>query len=85
MAPEQTGGIVRHTTPAVAYDAVNSLAQQMGIHVAQSEFVGLVPESAVDGTDEEALKLQSQLRDRLLEAEGESRGRQVLAGVEDET
>ncbi len=58
---------MRHTTPTVAYDAVNSLAQQMGIHVAQSEFVRLVPESAVDGTDEEVLKLQSPLRDRLLE------------------
>ncbi|MCH7683488.1 MAG: glutamate formimidoyltransferase [Gemmatimonadetes bacterium] len=55
------------TTPAVAYEAVNSLAQQMGIRVTQSEFVGLVPESAVDGIDEEALKLQSPLRDQLLE------------------
>jgi glutamate formiminotransferase len=55
------------TTPTLAYEAVNSLAQQMGIRVTQSEFIGLVPESAVDGTDEEALKLQSPLRDRLLE------------------
>ncbi len=55
------------TTPAVAYEAVNPLAQQMGIGVTQSEFVGLVRESAVDGTDEEALKPQSPLRDRLLE------------------
>ncbi len=55
------------TTPRVVFEAVQRAAQRLGIAVSHSEFVGLVPEAAVDGVDEEVLKLRGSLAEHLLE------------------
>ncbi len=55
------------TTPLVVFETVQRAAQRLGIAVSHSEFVGLVPEAAVDGVDEETLMLRGSLADHLLE------------------
>ncbi len=55
------------TTPLVVFETVQRAAQRLGIAVSHSEFVGLVPEAAVDGVDGSALQLRTRLADHLLE------------------
>ena len=55
------------TTPLVVFGTVQQEAQRLGFTVSHSEFVGLVPEAAVDGVDEETLKLRGSLAEYLLE------------------
>jgi glutamate formiminotransferase len=57
----------RVTPPAAAFAAVEELAGEAGVEVAESEFVGLLPEAALAGVDPRRLKLDSFSRDRLVE------------------
>jgi len=54
------------TTPLVVFETVQRAAQRLGVAVSHSEFVGLVPEAALDGVDEETLKLRGSLAEHLL-------------------
>ena len=55
------------TTPVAVFETVQREAERVGVAVNHSEFVGLVPEAAVDGVDESALQLRTRLADHLLE------------------
>ncbi len=55
------------TTPLVVLGAVQQASQRLGIAVSHSEFVGLVPEAAVDGVAGEKLVLRGSLAEHLLE------------------
>ncbi len=55
------------TTPLVVFETVQRAAQRLGIAVSHSEVVGLVPEAAVVGVEETALKLRGSLKENLLE------------------
>ncbi len=55
------------TTPMHAYEAVARLAKDAGVEVSESEFVGLVPERAVEGLDGGELRLATPLGEHLLE------------------
>ena len=55
------------TTPSRAYEAVARLAKDAGVEVSESEFVGLVPERAVEGLDGGELRLVTPLSAHLLE------------------
>jgi glutamate formiminotransferase len=54
-------------SPQTAFDMVKRLAGEEGVHVRESEFVGLVPERAVSGCTSDSLQLNSPLEDQLLE------------------
>ena len=78
------------TNPQAAFDAVSHLAEQRGLQVAKSEFVGLVPQRAVGSSTTDSLKLSSPLNDRLLEPklhevrnEAEARGSQSAPPITD--
>ena len=67
------------TGPRAAFDAVAELAAAHGMRVTSSEFVGLVPASALGPSDAEYLRLEGfdpdgQILERLVDAEGEGNG-----------
>ncbi len=55
------------TSPAVVFNAIKARAEKHGVAVQKSEIVGLVPERALIGAAETALRL-SNARDHILEA-----------------
>ena len=55
------------TTPVRAFAAVTAAAAELGVDVAESEVVGLLPERAIDAAREAELRLRSPLRESLLE------------------
>ena len=55
------------TTPVRAFAAVTAAAAELGVGVAESEVVGLLPERAIDAAREAELRLRSPLREYLLE------------------
>jgi glutamate formiminotransferase len=58
---------VRITPVARAFDAVATAAARLGLEIAESELVGLVPEAALSDETAKAVRLRDWSRDRYLE------------------